>query len=105
VPVRATRKLESGVGPVNVGAICGVRQEARGYRADAVLIELKFESRDRSREFRTIASSSKASRRSISRGRRACTGDVATSAITLNTIEPLRGFASRPATRWLRFRS
>jgi 4-hydroxy-tetrahydrodipicolinate reductase len=42
-PVKATRDLQSGVGPIPRGRIAGVRQVARGYCDERVVVSLEFQ--------------------------------------------------------------
>lgn len=88
-PVHAGRDLASGLGPVKKGAICGVRQEARGYDGDAITIELKFQA--------SIGLENPHDRVIVTgvppidvEWRGGVQGDIATSAITLNSIHSLR---------------
>jgi len=87
-PVLAERNLESGLGPVKQGSICGVRQEARGYQGKECVIVLKFQA---------AIGLADPHDRVIIRGeppiditwKAGVPGDVATSAIVLNCIAPL----------------
>jgi 4-hydroxy-tetrahydrodipicolinate reductase len=88
-PVRATRTLKSGLGPVKKGTICGVRQEARGFDKKRIVVELKFQA--------SIGLEDPHDRVIVEgvpaidlRWQGGVQGDIATSAITLNTIAPLR---------------
>jgi 4-hydroxy-tetrahydrodipicolinate reductase len=88
-PIRAERDLESGLGPVKRGKACGVRQEARGWSAGRVVITLQF---------RAAIGLSDPHDRVIVQGeppldlvwRGGVQGDIATSAIVLNSIAALR---------------
>lgn len=92
-PVYATKTLASGLGPVRKGVICGVRQEARGFDGKKLVVELKFQA--------SIGLEDPHDR-VIVRGtppidlvwRGGVQGDIATSAITLNSISSL--LASAP---------
>lgn len=87
-PVRAERELESGLGRIPAGAIRGVRQVGRGHRRDSVAILL---------EFIAAIGLEDPHDRVIVHGepeidltwRGGVHGDVATSAIVLNSIPPL----------------
>jgi 2,4-diaminopentanoate dehydrogenase len=87
-PVAAERDMESGLGPLKKGSICGVRQEARGFRGKECVIHLKFQAAIGLRDPHD---------RVIIRGeppiditwKSGVPGDVATSAIVLNCIAPL----------------
>ena len=88
-PVHAKRDLKSGLGPVKKGAICGVRQEARGYDGKWLKIELKFQA--------SIGFEDPHDRVIVTGvppidlvWRGGVHGDIATSAITLNSIPALR---------------
>jgi 4-hydroxy-tetrahydrodipicolinate reductase len=88
-PVRARRNFQSGLGPVKKGVICGVRQEARGFAKRRVTVELKFEA--------SIGLEDPHDRVIVEgvpeidvRWQGGVHGDIATSAITLNTIAGLR---------------
>jgi 4-hydroxy-tetrahydrodipicolinate reductase len=88
-PVRARRNFKSGLGVVKKGVICGVRQEARGFAKKRVTVELKFEA--------SIGLADPHDRVIVDgvpaidvRWDGGVHGDIATSAITLNTIAPLR---------------
>jgi hypothetical protein len=91
-PVRAKRAMNSALGPVKKGVICGVRQEARGYHGKKVVVDLKFEAalgledpHDR------VIVEGVPALDVVWRG--GVQGDIATSAITLNVIGPLRASA------------
>jgi 4-hydroxy-tetrahydrodipicolinate reductase len=91
-PVYADRALRSGLGPVPQGRICGVRQEGRGYDGDRAVVTLKFQAsighpdpHDR------VIVDGVPPLDLIWRG--GVHGDVATSAITLNSIASLRAAA------------
>ncbi|MFN0007818.1 MAG: dihydrodipicolinate reductase [Planctomycetota bacterium] len=92
-PVRAERELDSALGKIRAGAIRGVRQVGRGYRRDSVAILL---------EFIAAIGLEDPHDRVIVHGepeidltwRGGVHGDVATSAIVLNSIGPL--LASAP---------
>lgn len=91
-PVRAEQDMQSGLGLVKKGAICGVRQEARGFRENECLIHLKFEA---------ALGLSDPHDRVLIQGeppidlvwKGGVQGDIATSAIVLNSIAPLRAAA------------
>jgi 4-hydroxy-tetrahydrodipicolinate reductase len=91
-PVRATKTMESAVGAVKKGGICGVRQEARGWDGRKVVVELKFQASLGLEDphDRVIVEGVPALDLKWSGG---VQGDIATSAITLNVIEPLRASA------------
>jgi 4-hydroxy-tetrahydrodipicolinate reductase len=87
-PVYADRDLASGLGPVPEGRICGVRQEARGYDGSRLVVNLKFQAsigladpHDR------VIVDGVPSIDLVWRG--GVQGDIATSAITLNSIASL----------------
>lgn len=87
-PVHAERELESGLGKIPAGAIRGVRQVGRGYRRGSVAILLEFiaaigldDPHDR------VIVHGEPEIDLIWRG--GVPGDVATSAIVLNSIDPL----------------
>ncbi|MBL8859748.1 MAG: hypothetical protein JNL28_14675 [Planctomycetes bacterium] len=91
-PVFATRNMKSGVGPVHKGAICGVRQEARGFEGKQLKIELKFQA--------SIGYEDPHDRVIVVGvppidlvWRGGVQGDIATSAITLNSIPALQASA------------
>lgn len=91
-PVRATRNMKSGVGPVKKGTICGVRQEARGWDGKKVVVELKFQA--------SIGLADPHDRVIVEgvpdldiTWRGGVQGDIATSAITLNSVAALRASA------------
>lgn len=91
-PVYAARAMASGLGPVKKGAICGVRQEARGYAGKTIVVELKFQASIGLKDphDRVIVEGVPAIDLVWKGG---VQGDIATSAITLNTILPLRASA------------
>ena len=88
-PIKTERDLESGLGPVKRGKACGVRQQARGWCAGRVVITL---------EFRAAIGLADPHDRVIVQGeppidlvwKGGVQGDIATSAIVLNSIAPLR---------------
>jgi 4-hydroxy-tetrahydrodipicolinate reductase len=88
-PIKAERDLESGLGPVKQGKACGVRQQARGWAEGRVVITL---------EFRAAIGLADPHDRVIVQGeppidlvwKGGVQGDIATSAIVLNSIGPLR---------------
>jgi hypothetical protein len=91
-PVHADKALSSELGPVKKGAISGVMQEARGFDGDRVVVKLLFQAaigledpHDR------VLIEGEPPIDLLWRG--GVQGDVATSAITLNTIVPLRAAA------------
>lgn len=91
-PVRATREIKSALGLVKKRGICGVRQEARGYDGKKVVVDLRFQAslgledpHDR------VIVTGVPALDIVWRG--GVQGDIATSAITLNTIGPLRASA------------
>lgn len=91
-PVRATRRLESGVGEIEPGGISGVRQVASGLSKGREVARLEFiaaigqdDPHDRLRLDGQPVIDAK-----ISHG---VHGDVATHAITLNAIHPLMAAA------------
>src|SRR4029077_14957356 len=43
VPVKAERELSSALGPIHRGMIAGVRQVAKGYADEKVVIHLEFQ--------------------------------------------------------------
>jgi 4-hydroxy-tetrahydrodipicolinate reductase len=86
--VHTDRDLESALGPVPKGRICGVRQEARGYDGERVVVELKFQAslgypdpHDR------VIVDGVPPIDLVWKG--GVQGDIATSAITLNSIASL----------------
>jgi 4-hydroxy-tetrahydrodipicolinate reductase len=86
--VHTDRDLESALGPVPKGRICGVRQEARGYDGERVVVELKFQAslgypdpHDR------VIIDGVPPIDLVWKG--GVQGDIATSAITLNSIASL----------------
>lgn len=88
-PVYASKNMPSGVGPVRKGAICGVRQEARGYDGKRIVVELKFQA--------SIGLADPHDRVIVTGTppidlvwKGGVQGDIATSAITLNSIASLR---------------
>jgi 4-hydroxy-tetrahydrodipicolinate reductase len=91
-PVRAPRRMKSGLGPLKKGAICGVRQEARGWDRKRVVVELRFQASIGlvDPHDRVIVEGVPAIDVTWKGG---VQGDIATSAITLNTIGPLRASA------------
>jgi hypothetical protein len=87
-PVVAERALDSALGPVPAGAARGVHQEARAWAGGAVVLELVFraalaepEPRDR------IVIAGEPPLEMVLPG--GTHGDIATSALVLNTIRPL----------------
>lgn len=88
-PVRADRDLASGLGPVLEGRICGVRQEARGFDGERLVVNLKFQASIGCPDphDRVIVDGVPAIDL-VWRG--GVQGDIATSAITLNSIASLR---------------
>jgi 4-hydroxy-tetrahydrodipicolinate reductase len=92
-PVHAERDLESGLGKIPKGAICGVRQVAQGFHRGNLVIRLEFVA--------AIGLEDPHDRVRIHgepeidlTWRGGVPGDVATSSIVLNAIEPL--LASAP---------
>lgn len=91
-PIKTERDLESGLGPVKRGKACGVRQQALGWCEGRVVITL---------EFRAAIGLSDPHDRVIVQGeppidlvwRGGVHGDIATSAIVLNSIGQLRAAA------------
>lgn len=91
-PIKTERELESGLGPVKPGKACGVRQQARGWSEGRVVITL---------EFRAAIGLADPHDRVIVQGeppidlvwKGGVQGDIATSAIVLNSIAPLRAAA------------
>jgi 4-hydroxy-tetrahydrodipicolinate reductase len=87
--VRAVADIESALGLVKKRGICGVRQEARGYHGKKVVVDLRFQA---------SLGLEDPHDRVIVEGvpplditwRGGVQGDIATSAITLNVIGPLR---------------
>jgi 2,4-diaminopentanoate dehydrogenase len=88
-PIKTERDLDSGLGPVKQGKACGVRQQARGWCDGRVVITL---------EFRAAIGLLDPHDRVIVQGeppidlvwKGGVQGDIATSAIVLNSIGPLR---------------
>jgi 4-hydroxy-tetrahydrodipicolinate reductase len=87
-PVVAERDMESGLGLVKKGSICGVRQEARGFQGKDCVVHLKFQA--------AIGLADPHDRVIIDgeppidiTWKAGVPGDVATSAIVLNSIAPL----------------
>lgn len=108
-PVRAQRALDSALGPIPAGGISGVRQTAHGWNAaDQEVITLEFQAaigQENPRDRVLIEGSPTIE--SIIPG--AVHGDVATSAIALNTIPRLleappglHTMASLPVVRFVR---
>lgn len=91
-PIYADRDLQSGLGPVPEGRICGVRQEARGYDAQRLVVNLKFQASIGCPDphDRVIVDGVPAIDLAWRGG---VQGDIATSAITLNSIASLRAAA------------
>jgi 4-hydroxy-tetrahydrodipicolinate reductase len=88
-PIRAERDLECALGPIPAGRAAGVRQVARGWRGDAVAVELEFQA--------AIGLADPHDRVEIDGDppvdlvwRGGVHGDVATSAIVLNSVRGLR---------------
>lgn len=87
-PATAERDMDSGLGPVKKGSVCGVRQEARGFQGKDCVIHLKFQA---------AIGLVDPHDRVIIQGeppiditwKAGIPGDVATSAIVLNCIAPL----------------
>jgi 4-hydroxy-tetrahydrodipicolinate reductase len=87
-PVKAERDMESGLGLVKNGSICGVHQEARGFQGKECVIHLKFQA---------AIGLVDPHDRVVIQGeppiditwKAGVPGDVATSAIVLNCIAPL----------------
>jgi 4-hydroxy-tetrahydrodipicolinate reductase len=90
--VRATREMDSALGRVKKRGICGVRQEARGYHGKKVVIDLRFQASLGLEDphDRVIVEGVPALDVVWKGG---VQGDIATSAITLNVIGPLRASA------------
>lgn len=88
-PVYADRDLASGLGPVEEGRICGVRQEARGYDGARIVVDLKFQASIGlvDPHDRVIVDGVPPLDLTWKGG---VQGDIATSAITLNSIPSLR---------------
>jgi len=88
-PIKTERDLDSGLGPVKKGKACGVRQQALGWCDGRVVITL---------EFRAAIGLVDPHDRVIVQGeppidlvwKGGVQGDIATSAIVLNSIGPLR---------------
>ena len=88
-PVRAELDMDSGLGPVKKGRMCGVRQEARAWQDKKCVITLKFQA---------AIGQIEPHDRVIVHGeppidlvwKGGVQGDVATSAIVLNSIRSLR---------------
>lgn len=91
-PVYADRELASGLGPIAEGRICGVRQEARGYDAQRLVVNMKFQASIGYPDphDRVIVDGVPAIDLVWKGG---VHGDIATSAITLNSIASLRAAA------------
>jgi 4-hydroxy-tetrahydrodipicolinate reductase len=87
-PVYATKSMPSGLGPVKKGVICGVRQEARGFDGKKLVVELKFQASIglKGPHDRVIVTGTPPIDLVWKGG---VQGDIATSAITLNTIPSL----------------
>ncbi|MBK7644505.1 MAG: dihydrodipicolinate reductase [Planctomycetes bacterium] len=91
-PIKTDRDLDSVLGPVKQGKACGVRQQARGWSEGRIVITL---------EFRAALGLADPHDRVIVQGeppidlvwKGGVQGDIATSAIVLNTIAPLRAAA------------
>ncbi|MDZ4773581.1 MAG: dihydrodipicolinate reductase [Planctomycetota bacterium] len=88
-PVYATKSMKSGLGIVKKGSICGVRQEARGYTGDRITVELKFQASIGLKDphDRVIVTGTPPIDLVWQGG---VQGDIATSAITLNSIRSLK---------------
>jgi len=91
-PVYANRDMQSGLGLVPEGRICGVRQEARGYDTNRLVVNLKFQASIGYPDphDRVIVDGVPAIDLVWKGG---VQGDIATSAITLNSIASLRAAA------------
>ncbi len=91
-PVYADRDLHSGLGLVPKGRICGVRQEARGHDSNQLVVTLKFQASIGYPDphDRVIVDGEPAIDLVWKGG---VQGDIATSAITLNSIASLRAAA------------
>jgi 4-hydroxy-tetrahydrodipicolinate reductase len=91
-PIKTERDLQSGLGPVKKGKACGVRQQARGWCDGRLVITL---------EFRAAIGLIDPHDRVIVQGeppidivwKGGVQGDIATSAVVLNCIGPLRAAA------------
>ena len=87
--IRADRALESGLGPIEPGMVCGVKQIATAHRGDDLVVRLEFQAAIGLRDPHD---------RVIVQGdppidvvwKGGVPGDTATSAIVLNSIAPLR---------------
>ena len=93
-PIKTERDLDSGLGPVKKGKACGVRQQALGWCDGRVVITL---------EFRAAIGLVDPHDRVIVQGeppidlvwKGGVQGDIATSAIVLNSLVPLRAALPR----------
>jgi len=87
-PVFAERALESGLGPVAAGQARGVRQVGRGYVGDDAVIEMVFHAAldEPNPVDRVVIEGEPPLEMEIKNG---VHGDVATSAVLLNSIRPL----------------
>ncbi len=91
-PIKTERDLECGLGPIKKGRACGVKQEARAWSEGRVVITLRFQA---------AIGLADPHDRVIVQGeppidlcwKGGVQGDIATSAIVLNAIGPLRSAA------------
>jgi len=85
LPVKAERDLTSGVGPIPRGKVCGVRQTARAYSDERVVLHMEFQASigQRDPHDRITIDGDPPIDMVIAGG---VHGDIATSAIVLNSI-------------------
>ncbi len=89
-PVKATRAMRCGLGPIKKGHACGVRQVANGYSGGRRVLRFVFQAaigqKDPAPEDRVIVNGEPGIDMAIRGG---VHGDVATSSITINAIPSL----------------
>lgn len=84
-PVKAERDLTSGLGPVPRGRICGVRQVARGYFDERVIVHLEFQAAiGQQQPYDRVVIEGEPTIDTVIPG--GVHGDIATSAIAINAI-------------------
>lgn len=89
-PVFAERDLECGLGPIPRGKVAGVRQLAKGYRGERTVIELEFQAAiGQADPHDRILIKGKPDLDMVIRG--GVHGDIATSAIAINSIPRIMG--------------
>lgn len=88
VPVRADRELTSALGPIHRGMVAGVRQVARAFRDEQCVIHLEFQAAiGQADPHDRIVLDGEPPIDLVVKG--GVHGDIATSAITLNSIPRL----------------